>query len=67
MCDEIEYTEHFSFSCKKIKMIWYEIEKKILSQKNDIDIKLTQKAVLFGYYDGMYDVKLVNTFIGKPL
>ena len=28
-----------------------------------MDIKLTQKEVLFGYHDDMYDVKLVNTFI----
>ena len=62
MCDEIDFLEHFFFSCKKIKMIWYEIEK-LLSQKYDIDIKLTQKEVLFGYHDDMYDVKLVNTFI----
>ena len=59
MCDEIDYIEHFFFSCKKIKRIWYEREK-LLSQKYDIDIKLTQKEVLFGYYDDMYDVKLVN-------
>ena len=26
MCDEIDYIEHFFFSCKKIKMIWFEIE-----------------------------------------
>ena len=39
MCDEIDYIAHFFFSCKKIKMIWCEIEK-LLSQKYDIDIKL---------------------------
>ena len=48
VCNEIDYIEHFFFDCKKIKIIWNEVDKIILKLYN-VNIKVTQSDVLFGY------------------
>ena len=58
-CNEIDYIEHFFYSCKKIRLIWKETEK-ILLQQHNVDIKIMQKDVLFGYHDVNTNRKKVN-------
>ena len=62
-CNEIDYIEHFFYSCKKIKIIWKETERILLQQYN-LDIKILQKDVLFGYHDdNNKNTNIVNTCI----
>ncbi len=63
-CNEIEYIEHFFFSCQISRLLWSHIEAKLDSDYG-IYIQFEEKSILFGVVEGYNSMmrKLINTHI----
>lgn len=60
-CGEIEYMEHFFFSCEKLRFFWKEVNKIILAKLNK-QIQLTEKEAILGIKGGS-SFKKVNEIL----
>lgn len=52
-CKEIDYIEHFFWSCKKVQIVW-ELCKNIIFKELGISINFTLRDILFGYSTSEY-------------